>query len=291
MLNAALSLLVALLAVSAPASALGDAAPSPCAPSTGWSPRRTSWPRRWASRSCGTAATRWTPRWPPPSRSRSRIPTAGNIGGGGFLLYRPAGGEPVAYDFRETAPAGSSPTMFLTRRQATTRSATTRATSSVGVPGTVAGLHMAWKAHGKLPWRRLLEPAIALARDGFMVTRRPRALAAGRAARDEAVPGLGRRSSRADGVPYETGDLLQQPDLARTLRAHRRPRARPGSTRARPRELIEKEMKAGGGLITRADLEAYQREDARAPARHLPRVRRAGHAPHQLRRDRAPRRC
>src|SRR5262245_6502217 len=81
-------------------------------------------------------------------------PAAGNIGGGGFLLYRPASGAPVAYDFRETAPAGSNPTMWLKdgkydpQRHHFSHLA-------VGVPGTVAGLHLAWKENGKLPWKRL----------------------------------------------------------------------------------------------------------------------------------------
>jgi gamma-glutamyltranspeptidase/glutathione hydrolase len=96
-------------------------------------------------------------------------PTAGNIGGGGFLVYRPASGEPVAYDFREMAPARSSATMFLKDGE---YSAQVHHNSylSVGVPGTVAGLHLAWKEQGKLPWARLVDPAIALARDGFTVS-------------------------------------------------------------------------------------------------------------------------
>jgi gamma-glutamyltranspeptidase/glutathione hydrolase len=96
-------------------------------------------------------------------------PAAGNVGGGGFLVYRPAKGEPVAYDFREKAPAAATPTMFLVNGA---YDAVRHHDShiAVGVPGTVAGLHMAWKENGKLPWRRLVEPAIGLARDGFMVT-------------------------------------------------------------------------------------------------------------------------
>jgi len=96
-------------------------------------------------------------------------PSAGNIGGGGFLLYRPPSGEAIAYDFRETAPAGASPTMFL-KDGLYDAELHHNSHLSVGVPGTVAGLHMAWKAHGKLPWRRLLAPAVTLARDGIMVT-------------------------------------------------------------------------------------------------------------------------
>src|SRR6185436_16222847 len=96
-------------------------------------------------------------------------PTAGNIGGGGFIVYRPAKGEPVAYDFREVAPAKASPTMFMKDGQ---YSAELHHNSylAVGVPGTVAGLHLAWKEQGKLPWKRLVEPAVALARDGFAVS-------------------------------------------------------------------------------------------------------------------------
>ncbi len=96
-------------------------------------------------------------------------PTAGNIGGGGFLVYRPANGEPSAYDFREMAPAKSSPTMFM-KDGKYDFDLHHNSHLSVGVPGTVAGLHMAWREQGKLPWRRLVDPAIGLARDGFPVT-------------------------------------------------------------------------------------------------------------------------
>src|SRR5205814_8051601 len=96
-------------------------------------------------------------------------PTAGNIGGGGFIVYRPAKGEPVTYDFREVAPGKASPTMFMKDGK---YSADLHHNSylAVGVPGTVAGLHMAWKEQGKLPWKRLVDPATALARDGFVVS-------------------------------------------------------------------------------------------------------------------------
>ncbi|RUA02083.1 MAG: gamma-glutamyltransferase, partial [Candidatus Neomarinimicrobiota bacterium] len=96
-------------------------------------------------------------------------PTAGNIGGGGFLVYRPAEGDPVAYDFRETAPGGSSPTMFMTSGEYD-RVLHHNSHRAVGVPGTVAGLHRAWAEHGSLSWRRLVEPAVTLARDGFTMS-------------------------------------------------------------------------------------------------------------------------
>jgi len=93
-------------------------------------------------------------------------PAAGNIGGGGFIVFRPNAGEPVAYDFREMAPAAATPTMFFTNGKYDSAKHHD-SYLSVGVPGTVAGLHLAWKERGKLPWKRVVEPAIALARDGF----------------------------------------------------------------------------------------------------------------------------
>ena len=97
------------------------------------------------------------------------LPAAGNIGGGGFLVVRQAGGQSAAYDFRETAPAGSSPTMFL-RGGKYDAALHHNSHLAVGVPGTVAGLHLAWREQGSLPWSRLLGPAVKLAREGFVVS-------------------------------------------------------------------------------------------------------------------------
>ena len=87
-------------------------------------------------------------------------PTAGNIGGGGFIVYRPASGAAVTYDFREKAPAQASPTMWLKDGQYSAE-LHHKSHLAVGVPGTVAGLHLAWKEQGKLPWKRLVDPATA----------------------------------------------------------------------------------------------------------------------------------
>src|SRR6185503_15859982 len=96
-------------------------------------------------------------------------PTAGNIGGGGFIVYRAANGDAVAYDFRETAPAKASATMFV-RDGKYDSELHHKSHLAVGVPGTVAGLHLAWKERGKLRWKRLVDPAITLAREGFPVS-------------------------------------------------------------------------------------------------------------------------
>ena len=181
-------------------------------------------------------------------------PSAGNIGGGGFMVYRPSKGEPVAYDFREIAPAKASATMFLEDGK---YSAERHHNSylAVGVPGTVAGLHMAWKEHGKLPWKRLVEPAVALARDGFMVSEGLARSLRSVLRQMEKYPASVAQFSKG-GTPYEAGDTLKLPDLARTLDriANNGPA---GFYEGETALALEKEMLAHGGLITRDDLKRY----------------------------------
>jgi gamma-glutamyltranspeptidase/glutathione hydrolase len=182
-------------------------------------------------------------------------PAAGNIGGGGFLVYRSPRGATAAYDFRERAPQAATAEMFL-RDGEYDEDRHRHSHLAVGVPGTVAGLHQAWKENGSLPWAQLLEPAIAMAREGFMVTdglaRSLRAV----------LPRMARYPASMeqfshDGDLYEAGDILKQEDLADTLEriAEQGPR---GFYEGRTAGLIEKEMKRHGGLITREDLRAYR---------------------------------
>ena len=181
-------------------------------------------------------------------------PAAGNLGGGGFLLLRPANGPASVYDFREQAPAAAAPTMFLVDG----RYSSGRHHDSplaVGVPGTVAGLVMAWRDNGRLPWKGLLQPAIALARDGFMVSDGLARSLREVLPRMKPYPASVAQFSR-QGLPYETGDLLQQPDLAKTLERIAEKGAK-GFYEGETAALIEKEMKARGGLVTREDLRAY----------------------------------
>jgi gamma-glutamyltranspeptidase/glutathione hydrolase len=181
-------------------------------------------------------------------------PSAGNIGGGGFLIYRPAAGEPVAYDFREVAPAASHPEMWLEEGEYSfARHHMSHA--AVGVPGTVAGLYLAWQEHGKLPWKRLLKPAIALARDGFVITHGLAASLRRTLPRMQKYPASLAQYSN-NGTPFEAGDILKQRDLAESLKriADRGP---DGFYSGRTAELIVQEMEANGGLITRSDLASY----------------------------------
>jgi gamma-glutamyltranspeptidase / glutathione hydrolase len=190
-------------------------------------------------------------------------PTAGNIGGGGFIVYRPAAGEPVTYDFREVAPARALPTMWLENGK---YSAERHHNSylAVGVPGTVAGLYLAWKEQGKLPWKRLVGPAVALARDGFVVSDGlSRSL-------KQVLPQMQKYPASVaqftkGGTPYEPGEILKQPELARTLEriANQGPA---GFYEGETAMLLDKEMTAHGGLITRGDLKNY-RAVRRAPVK------------------------
>jgi gamma-glutamyltranspeptidase/glutathione hydrolase len=183
-------------------------------------------------------------------------PTAGNIGGGGFLVYRAASGEATSYDFREAAPAGSHAEMWLKdgKYDFDIHHNTHR---SVGVPGTVAGLHLAWKEQGSKPWKDLVAPAIRLARDGFEISH-GLAISLARMVQDDfkKYPASLAQFSK-NGQPYQAGEMLKQPDLARTLEriADQGPA---GFYEGETAALIEKEMKANDGLITRDDLKRYQ---------------------------------
>ena len=183
-------------------------------------------------------------------------PTAGNIGGGGFMVVRLLNGTATTYDFRETAPAAANPSMFLKDGK---YDADLHHNShvAVGVPGTVAGLYAAWMDIGsqKLPWRRLVEPAVVLAREGFIVTDGLARSLKGVLPEMKKYPASVEQFSRK-GVPYEMGDIFRQPDLADTLEriAEDGPR---GFYEGKTARLLAKEMKANGGLITEADLKNY----------------------------------
>lgn len=182
-------------------------------------------------------------------------PIAGNIGGGGFLLQVGLDGRADVYDFREQAPRKATPQMFLVDG-AYSSERHHDSWLAVGVPGTVAGLHQAWKAHGKLPWARLVAPAVKLAREGVEVTptlaaslekflsdfrKQPEALAA---------------FSRG-GAPLKPGDRLVQRDLAKTLERIQRHGPK-GFYEGETARLLAKAVQAGGGILDEADLKAYR---------------------------------
>jgi gamma-glutamyltranspeptidase/glutathione hydrolase len=183
-------------------------------------------------------------------------PTAGNIGGGGFMIIRMADGRAAAVDYRETASDRASKTMFLDANGGVIPNASKTGHRSVGVPGTVAGMAMALEKFGSLPWKDVLAPAIRLAAEGFPVTySMARSL---RGQQKKFAPY--KESSRVflrGGRFYEEGETLRQPELAATLKriAEKGPRE---FYEGRTAQLLADEMKAHGGVITVEDLRAYK---------------------------------
>ncbi len=193
-------------------------------------------------------------------------PTAGNLGGGGFMIVRLPDGTATTFDFREKAPGKSTPTMYLDGQGNINRSLTAAGYLAPGVPGTVRGLAMAHARFGKLPWRDLVQPSADLARNGFKVSA---SLANGLnrevAGPMKAFPGSVAAYGRPDGKPWTVGDTIILGDLAKTLGAIATggPDAFYTGWIA---ETIDKAMAANGGLITKADLAAYQAKE-RQPVR------------------------
>ena len=144
-------------------------------------------------------------------------PCCGNIGGGGFMLVHRADGHDGVIDFRETAPQAATAGMFLDAAGAVVRDASLYGYRAAGVPGTVMGLDRALAQYGRLGRAAVMAPAIALARDGFVLAHDDVRILAGKAARLAADPASARIFLRPDGSPYQAGDRLVQPDLAATL--------------------------------------------------------------------------
>jgi gamma-glutamyltranspeptidase / glutathione hydrolase len=193
-------------------------------------------------------------------------PSAGNIGGGGYMIVRPTSGAPVAIDYREVAPAASTPTMYLDSAGNIIRQATATGYLAPGVPGTVAGLELAHKKYGKLPWKDVVMPAVTLAEAGF-----PLSESLARSLNREVAGAMARypASVKAYGKPgggqWKGGDTLVLKDLARSLRAIAIDGAKAfysgwisDSTAAA--------MKANGGLIRKSDLATYTAKE-RTPVR------------------------
>jgi gamma-glutamyltranspeptidase / glutathione hydrolase len=184
-------------------------------------------------------------------------PEAGNIGGGGFMVTRMADGSTAALDFREKAPLAAHRDMFLDAAgQLSERSVVGHLAS--GVPGAVMGLWEAHRRFGSLPWRDLVQPAITLAADGFIVDRELAGSIRGAAAllrRFDASAAL----FLPGGQPLAQGSRWGNPDLAQVLRriAERGPE---GFYAGETADLIVAEMQRGGGIITHEDLRRYRAE-------------------------------
>ncbi len=183
-------------------------------------------------------------------------PFSAGIGGGGFLLYRPANtGKVTALDFREKAPLNATATMYLDAQGKVRPRASTDGYLAVAVPGTVAGLAEAQHRYGRLPWATVVRPSIALAEQGFTVSDR---LAQATQSRLEIMsqnPGA-RAIFTHNGQPLRRGERFVQRDLGRTLRAIAQSPSRfyTGTIA----QAIAQDMKQHQGLVTLEDLRTYR---------------------------------
>ena len=188
-------------------------------------------------------------------------PSAGNIGGGGFMLIRMAGGGAHFVDYREKAPAAATRDMYLDAQGKVIDGASEFGYKAIGVPGSVAGMVYAEKKYGKLTLKQVIAPAIKLARDGFALNWEE-----ARDLHDSHLANFpeSRRIFQRNGDYYKPGELFRQPDLARTLE---RIAENPDDFYhgALARELVAA-MQKGGGLITADDLAHYEVKE-REPVR------------------------
>ena len=189
-------------------------------------------------------------------------PAAGNLGGGGFAVVRLANGEVVTLDHRETAPAAATEDMYLDEQGEVIDGLSTASHLASGVPGSVHGLTVLLEAHGTLPLREVIQPAIRMAERGIVLSHDLARSIKRQLPRMEKYPGSMKKFSK-NGEPYEAGEIWRQPDLAKTLKRIR-DRGRDGFYRGPVAGMIAREMQRGGGIITRADLANY-RSKWRAP--------------------------
>jgi gamma-glutamyltranspeptidase / glutathione hydrolase len=193
-------------------------------------------------------------------------PSAGNLGGGGFMVVRTPDGRATTFDYREKAPGKATPTMYLDANGNINRALTNAGYLAPGVPGTVRGLALAHKKFGKLSWKRLVDPAVALARDGFLLhPALARSLNGQLSAEMGRFPSSVAAYGKPGGGQWQAGDRIVLTDLARTLAAI----ADDGPDafyKGWIADRLAADMAENGGLITKDDLEKYEAKE-RAPVR------------------------
>lgn len=182
-------------------------------------------------------------------------PNAGNLGGGGFMVYRSAKGETSTLDFREKAPAGSSRDMYLDANGNPIVEKSLYGQLAAGVPGSVAGMEEAHQKYGKLKWADLVEPAVRLAADGFKISARQARELNGLKARLTKLNPLG--TALLNEKAWVENDVLTQKELSNTLTLIKE-QGRKGFYEGAVADSILAEMQRGGGIISKQDLIAYK---------------------------------
>ena len=185
-------------------------------------------------------------------------PSAGNIGGGGFLVFMNEEGKVTTIDFREKAPLAATKDMFKDASGNLVKEGNHFGIKSVGVPGTVAGLYLAHQKYGKLPWKDLVQPAVDLAKNGFKFTY---ALHFNATYFKEnyalSFPELANFMVNDNGQVIQPGELWKQPELAASLERIR-DEGKSGFYEGKTAILLVKYMEENKGLITHEDLRKYE---------------------------------
>lgn len=180
-------------------------------------------------------------------------PVAGNIGGGGFMVYRNSDGTKGALDFREKAPITAHKDMYLDSLGNIIKNKSTLGAHAVGIPGSVAGAFEVYKKLGSLPFKELIQPSIDLARNGFKVTKKQANSLNSKAVYFEKV----NTYKTVFEKEWKEGDLLKQEELAQTLERIR-DYGKEGFYKGKTADLFVNYVRELGGIITHKDLQKYQ---------------------------------
>lgn len=181
-------------------------------------------------------------------------PNAGNIGGGGFMIYRDKEGHVTSLDFREKAPEHAHRDMYLDEKGDPITGLSLYGQLAAGVPGSVAGMEEAHKKYGSMPWKDLIRPAIDLAENGFSITSQQASEFNNYQERFKKFNPNGAAIIRNE--EWDTGDLFVQTQLAGTLKRIAE-QGRDGFYKGETADFIIAEMKRGNGIMTHADLANY----------------------------------
>jgi len=180
-------------------------------------------------------------------------PFAGNIGGGGFMVYRKNSGETGALDFREKAPSAATKNMYLDKNGNVIKGKSTLGAVAIGIPGSVDGMFKVYKKFGSLPFSELIQPAIDLAKNGVVVTKK----------QAQSFAKYGKHFSKVNGTKimldrdWKEGDTIKYTNLAKTLERIR-DKGNDGFYKGKTAEMLVSYVQKLGGIITYKDLENYQ---------------------------------
>lgn len=180
-------------------------------------------------------------------------PNAGNISGGGFLVYRQAAGASGSLDYREKAPMAATEDMYLDKEGAIVPNKSTLGGLAVGVPGTVAGLEAIHQKFGSLPWEELVQPAIDLAKNGYLVTEKQAKSFASKRAEFIQMNG----DSTFYTQNFEAGSVVKNLALAKTLERIA-VEGSAGFYQGPNAEALIQRVQETGGIMTLEDLKAYK---------------------------------